>query len=439
MENTEKTKTAGKQSPYRWVICFACCLMLFVSWGFCSNTKSIFLDCITGQMGLDRGLFTIGNSIGYLISGVLFFFAEKVIRKFGTRRMIFVGFVLFAASSACYAMAQGYALIYIAGALYGLGIVWIGSAMVGILLESWFSEKKGTVMGIAFSMSGIGYFAAENVLTRIIYGADGSIPVENARWRLAQWVMAGLFLAVGILVAVLVRENPDAESVAPSEKPREKEKGTWIGVDPKDVLRKPYFYMIGFCILTTGMILESKSGTARAFMADTGIPQTLLITLFSTSALWMTITKVLAGSCFDLFGIRKVYLFCCFAAIILLLGLIFLPLNRQVLPWVYVVFNPLAIPLQTIATPLITIEMFGKRSYAKVLCIFMALDSLGCVVGVPIVNAVYDCFGTYLPAYIVMTFLLAAVMVIAPIAMSMAKKERLKMAKAEETEKKETV
>ena len=49
----------------------------------------------------------------------------------------------------------------------------------------------------------------------------------------------------------------------------------------------------------------------------------------------------------------------------------------------------------------ITSEMFGNRSFAKMLGIISALNTAGYAVGSPVVNFCYDALGTYVPAILV--------------------------------------
>ena len=57
------------------------------------------------------------------------------------------------------------------------------------------------------------------------------------------------------------------------------------------------------------------------------------------------------------------------------------------------VLTTIAMPLETVMIPLISNELFGSASYAKVLGIFMAANSLGLCLGSPICDIYRDLSG----------------------------------------------
>ena len=64
---------------------------------------------------------------------------------------------------------------------------------------------------------------------------------------------------------------------------------------------------------------------------------------------------------------------------------------------VYGIFSSLALPLETIMLSLITTDLFGNKSFDKILGIIAALNTAGYAVGAPLMNYCYDLFGTYVP------------------------------------------
>lgn len=80
----EKGSVAVKkamQLNYKWVILCACFLMCFVTLGFCSGNKSLFLSAITEALGIKRSLFSISDSCRYIATALInLFFAGFILQ-----------------------------------------------------------------------------------------------------------------------------------------------------------------------------------------------------------------------------------------------------------------------------------------------------------------------------------------------------------------------
>ena len=53
------------------------------------------------------------------------------------------------------------------------------------------------------------------------------------------------------------------------------------------------------------------------------------------------------------------------------------------------------LPLETIMLPIYTADLFGEKSYAKILGIVASVNTAGYAVGAPLANLCYDLFGSY--------------------------------------------
>lgn len=114
--------------------------------------------------------------------------------------MISLGFLSLIASCLLYSLADSVYLFYLGGCLLGLGLAWTTTTLVGYLVDRWFAERKGTVMGIILAANGLGGAAASQIISPLIYGsrADG--------WRSAYRLTALLLAAVGVLVVLFIRQ-----------------------------------------------------------------------------------------------------------------------------------------------------------------------------------------------------------------------------------------
>ena len=76
---------------------------------------------------------------------------------------------------------------------------------------------------------------------------------------------------------------------------------------------------------------------------------------------------------------------------------------------------------------LITMDLFGYRSFDKILGIVSALNTTGYAVGSPLMNVCYDAFGTYVPFIWVCVGIMAVVTIMYQWIITTASKQRQKI------------
>lgn len=89
----------------------------------------------------------------------------------------------------------------------------------------------------------------------------------------------------------------------------------------------------------------------------------------------------------------------------------------------YAVVSAVALPLETIMIPLITAELFGRKSYAQMLGIVSALNTAGFSVGPPVINFIFDSLGTYVPVFWTYLFMMTGITTAFGWALGTAKKD----------------
>ena len=73
--------------------------------------------------------------------------------------------------------------------------------------------------------------------------------------------------------------------------------------------------------------------------------------------------------------------------------------------------------------PIYAADLFGRKSYAKILGIFVSVNTAGYAVGSPLMNLSYDIFGSYKPALILVASLMVVVFIILQFVVSAGNKE----------------
>lgn len=411
-----------RKFDYKWVIIGLCFMMVLISLGFCSSNKSLYLTAITEALGVQRSAFSVGDSIRYITTSVVNIFFGALVAKFGTKKLICAGILCLICSSLLYSLGTGLIAIYFAGAFLGLGFSWTTTTMVGCVVNRWCSESKGTIMGLILASNGIGAAISAQILSPIIYQEGNPFGYKNA------YLLTALILAVLFVVMVIFyREKTDVKMPVVKSADKKKKTGQeWIGMNLSEAKKKAYFYGTAVCIFFTGFILQGITGIAAAHMKDVGLEPSHVATVLSVSSLTLTVSKFLAGFMYDKLGLRFTVTICDSAAVAAMLILATLTKSSagMILSIVYGMLAAVALPLETIMLPNFAMDLFGVKSFDKILGIFVSINTAGYAVGVPLMNISFDLWGTYKDMLIVLAVVMVVIAIIFQFVMTAAHKEK---------------
>jgi len=442
--NQSKTKF---KFTYHWVIFAIGFLMVFTALGFNSSVQGYYQNPIVEQLGISRTLYSVRNIIRYASTAILNIYFGSLVAKFGARKLIGAGFIslmLYCVVSALsdgalitslasamgielqWSVAASCGFLYVASFFFGVGLAWSTTTIVGVLVEKWFTNDKGKVMGIILAANGFGGAVAEIVLNFIInHGAEKPDPMK-ASWQLGYFVTAGILLVVGIIAVALIRNSPEDKNITAlgqNSVAKKKRGSNWVGFEMCDIKKMGFFYVTGACVFITGFVLNSFNGNARPHMEDMGVLNISLV--MAVHSIVLTLSKILAGFSFDKFGIRFTFGYCSVSAVVSLLALCMVSTSPVVAPWIYSILSSIALPLETIMIPLLVAEMFGRKNYSKIMGYYLGLNTFGYAAGSLAVNFFRDLHGTYSKIFVIFAILLTVNLIVIQFAFSAAKKARI--------------
>lgn len=394
-----------KEKKLNWsgiLVVAACFCMGFVCLGFCSSNKSLYLGAITEALGIKRSLFSINDSFRYVSTAVVNLFFGTLIAKFGPRKLVGAGFLCLIASTLIYATATDVAVFYLGGTFLGIGLSWCTTTMVSYLVGKWYPEKRGTITGLALCANGLGGALAAQIITPII----DSSPFG---YRHAYYLVVILLAVTGIIATILVKEPKDAKASG-KKKARGK---SWEGITLQEALRKPWFYGAAVCVFVTGMGLQGITGIAGTHLKDVGIDGGLVASILSVHSIVLCGSKFLAGLGYDKLGLRKTLLICEFCGVCSFVALALAGSSHTgvIFAFAWGALAALALPLETVMVPLIAADLFGEKDNARIMGIFVSVNTAGFAFGTPVANAIFDIAGTYVPVLYAIAVAMLAIMV----------------------------
>lgn len=385
-----------KKLDYKWVIVALSFLMVMVCLGFCSSPGSLYIAPVTEALGIDRGIYSINNSMRFVSSAIINIFFGSLINRFGAKKLIGAGFACLISSQLVYSFATNVFVFYIGGVLLGLGLSWTTTTMVGAIINKWCKESKGTIMGAVLAANGIGGAIAIQLLTPLI--EESAFGYRNA-YRFSAIVLFAVF----VIMVIFFKNSPSKSEQDKVEVSKKKFRGReWAGIDFKDAVKMPYFYCAVICIFLTGFVLQAVNGVSAAHMRDAGLDPAYVGTVLSIHSLVLAGFKFLVGFIYDKKGLRTTINICAVTAVVVMIFLAMITdsFAGKVFAMIYGVFSSLALPLETIVLPIYAGDLFGQKSFNKILGIFVSVNTAGYAVGAPMINSVYDKFGTYNPGFI---------------------------------------
>jgi sugar phosphate permease len=191
---------------YAWVVAALTFLALLASAGI-RATSTVMVLPLEHDFGWDRATVSLALSINLLLFGLCGPFAGGLMTRFGIKRVMVAALLtLSLATMLSVFMTQVWQMVGLWGVLVGLGSGAMALVLGATVATRWFVKRRGLVTGI---------FAASTATGQLIFLPQQAAIVETAGWRVAVLIVSGVALAVAILVALFMRDDPGQVGLAP--------------------------------------------------------------------------------------------------------------------------------------------------------------------------------------------------------------------------------
>ncbi len=382
---------------YGWIIVAVCLLALVVSNGLSIGGIPVFYkfvqnDMVTnGSVPPDRiqSIYGYAPAITFLLAGFLGPLAGYLLQKKSAKALMVVGCIILGSGLLVYSQANSVALVYLAHAMLGASLAFVGVLVCTVLVSNWFSKRRGTALGIVLTGTSFGGVVVPQIATPLI---------QEYGWQTAMAGVSTLVWLVLLPAVIFLIKNrpsdvgsfPDGIDASAADGSMVRDSGT--GMTFSEALRTPIFWLFGITaalifytifVVTQQLNLYLQSPRIGFTPSQAAGVQSLLFGL-------SVVGKFLYGFLSDRFAISKVMLFS--AAIMVLSTLTFLFFNSVTI-YVFAVLFGLNYGGMFVLLQLMVAEHFGVKEYGKILGAVILIETLGASSGTIITSKIADADG----------------------------------------------
>jgi MFS family permease len=253
----------------------------------------VFFVALVEEFGWSRGATAAAFSISSVVQGVISPLVGMLVDRLGPRRVMLGGACLLGVACTLSSRIASLGSLYLmVGVLAAIGVCAVSWVPSGALIARWFTERRGSMMGLAFSGMGAGV---------LVMGPLAQWLIAGHGWRTAYLVLGvGTLVVLIPLIGVGIREAP-----APPPRRSDEPEPTTAGDtrdDVGDALRTRAFWALFFAYLCTPLAVFSVVTHSVAFAVDHGFPRLFVAGIFGLTGLLSVVGRISFGFAADRIG-----------------------------------------------------------------------------------------------------------------------------------------
>lgn len=355
----------------------------------------VFFVALLEEFGWSRGATAAAFSISSIVQGLLSPVVGMLVDRLGPRRVMLAGAALLGAACLLSSrIGSLWSLYLIVGVLAAAGVCAVSWVPSGALIARWFAERRGSMMGLAFSGMGAGVLAV-GPLAQWLIAAHG--------WRTAYLALGTGTLGVLVpLVWLAVRDAPRAPTPASGEAAGAAPGLAGARRDVGAALRTRAFWALFFAYLCTPLGVFPVVTHQVAFAVDQGFPRLFVASIFGLTGLFSVAGRIAFGVAADRIGraaSATISYACTAAGTLCLLGLERWPHAAAL--YAYAVLFGLGFGARGPIITAIAAQLFPGRRFGVIYGILSVGNGIGGAVAPWFGGAVHDWTGSYRVAFLV--------------------------------------
>lgn len=392
---------ARRKLHYGWLVAGLTFLALLIAAGI-RSAPGVLIVPLEHEFHWSRATISLAISINLVLYGLIGPFAATLTEQVGIRRIMVFSLLLLATGVGLTTlMSASWQLVLLWGVVVGSGSGIMALVLGAIVVNRWFKERRGLVLGVLTASTATGQLVFLPMLASL---------VEHFGWRFAILVVAGVAILVVPLVAMFMRDRPADVGLRPFgaktetvEAPQSKKgnpiastfNALWLGMRSRD------FWLLSGSFFICGASTNGLIGTHLIpACVDHGIPEVRAAGLLAVMGIFDFVGTTASGWLSDRWNNR--YLLCWYYGL-RGLSLIFLPFSFDLSFYglsVFAVFYGLDWIATVPPTVRLTTQVFGKEKTGVMFGWIVAAHQIGAATAAFGAGAMRTLMGTYLQVFI---------------------------------------
>ncbi|MGV8849886.1 MAG: MFS transporter [Propionibacteriaceae bacterium] len=355
-------------------------VLVFMGGGMMLPPMAVSLGVSLGSVMIFTSITALAGAAGMSVAGPM------LLRRLGVRPLILVGGVVTGVSLFAVSYVTGLPGLYLtalaAGILGPLSFQMAGA----VLVNDWFIQRRGTMLGVVMSIASLGGVVAGTLLPAVVLSGG---------WQLGFRVVGVITLAVAVLCGVfLIRARPSVVGLRAYGADDDTTQGD---VGRSHGSARAMFTSRQFVTLMAGLTLYSALMAMQqhfpSLMREHGLTLALAGTLLAVLSIANVGATLGFGAINDRFG---PVVAAALATVLLVASLALFAASSGLVPQAVAILV-YAIPAITppILTPIVFRFTFGDRHLVALLGVGMATMPIGVAFGSPLWGLVKDLTGSY--------------------------------------------
>lgn len=299
---------SGGLPHYAWVVAGVIFLVMLTTAGV-RSTPGVLIVPLEKEFGWDRATISAAIALNLALYGLVGPFAAAIMAALGVRRTVILSMAILAAGVASTTvMTESWHMILLWGVVVGGGTGMTALVLGATVVNRWFADHRGLVLGILTASSATGQLVFLPVLATL---------VRDHGWRSAVLLVAGAVAIVIPLVVFFLRDKPSDIGIQPygaNDDDELPEASSAISANPfstaitalRDGARSRDFWLLASSFFVCGASTNGLIGTHLIpACADQGVPEVRAAALLALIGIFDIVGTTLAGWLSDRWDNRK--------------------------------------------------------------------------------------------------------------------------------------
>lgn len=244
---------------YGWEIAIGAVLVLAVTGPAGVAIANIYQHSVTEALNISNSQFSISNTLILSVSVLLSSWVSGLLAK-NFKKIFLIGSLIYGLAYMAFGLVTNVWMFYLLSIVVGFGFLTSSAMAMSILISTWFVEKRGLALSIAFAGLGIGGIVWSPIVTSLI---------SSVGWRAAYMIYGAILLVItlGIGQFIFVSKPEDKGLVALGadslhiHDAHDAEINARVPFTLQESLRKPFFILL--LIGTTFVGLSNNGGLGQ--------------------------------------------------------------------------------------------------------------------------------------------------------------------------------